>query len=63
MAALAVGLAFLGYAVGLQGYCLLKGYDIQAKELWSPIWPPGSVTGKATAKGSSGDIPGPEVKK
>ena len=44
MAALGIGLVFIGYAIGLNGYCLFKGYDVTPKELWSPIWPPGRTT-------------------
>ena len=46
MAALGIGLLWVGYAAGLYGYCLLRGYDITPKQLLSTSWPP--VKGKAS---------------
>lgn len=41
MGAIGIGLAFVGYTLGLYGFILLKGYNISFKELWSPTnWPP-----------------------
>lgn len=61
MAALAIGLVFIGYAIGLQGYCLIKGYDVTPKQLWSPIWPPGAAnTVKPSDSGADKVIHGTE---
>ena len=40
MPALAMGIGFLGYSVGLWGYCLLRGYDVTIGSLMSPLHPP-----------------------
>ncbi len=40
MAAIGIGLIWLGYTVGLYGFCLFKGYDITPKQLLSQSWPP-----------------------
>jgi hypothetical protein len=38
--AIGIGLVWIAYAAGLYGYCLMKGYNVSAKELMSPKWPP-----------------------
>lgn len=43
MAALGIGLIFIGYSSGLYGYCLFRGYDITPKQLFSSAWPPGAT--------------------
>jgi hypothetical protein len=41
------GLVWLGYGTGLYGYCLIRGYNISGRQIWSPVdwysgkWPPG----------------------
>jgi len=46
MIAIGMGLAWLSYATGLWGYCLIRGYDISPKQIFSPVgfyagpWPP-----------------------
>lgn len=41
MAAIGFGLLWLGYTIGLYGYCLIKGYDISTKDLFNTkSWPP-----------------------
>ena len=58
MAALGFGLVFASYYFSLQGWVLLKGYDITPAQMWSPIWPPGagSTTGTGEKKtGTSGE--------
>lgn len=45
MAAIGMGIIFLGYAGGLYGYCLFKGYNVTPKQLFSPSWPPGGDNG------------------
>lgn len=42
MAALAIGLVWMGYSLGLYGYCLFKGYDVTPKLLMNPQWPAGA---------------------
>jgi hypothetical protein len=39
MMAVAVGVAFLGYSVGVWGYCLVRGYDVTFGALWKTTWP------------------------
>jgi hypothetical protein len=45
MIALSFGLAWVGYAYGLYGYCLIKGYDVKFTALVNPVhvyqWPDG----------------------
>lgn len=40
MAAIGIGIIFLAYSAGLYGYCLIRGYDITLKQLFSKTWPP-----------------------
>jgi hypothetical protein len=40
MAAIGIGLVWVGYSVSLYGYCLFRGYDVTPKQLLSPQWPP-----------------------
>lgn len=54
MAALGIGLIWIGYTAGLYGYCLFRGYDITPKQLMSSAWPPG---GTPAAKQGSGNKP------
>lgn len=42
MAGLGIALVWLGYSFGLYGYCLLKGYNVTPKQLFSANWPPGT---------------------
>lgn len=39
MAAIGIGLMWVGYTVGLYGYCLLRGYNVTPKDLFSQSWP------------------------
>jgi hypothetical protein len=43
MTALSMGIILAGYAIGLYGYCLLRGYDITVKQLFSRNWPPNAT--------------------
>lgn len=42
-----IGIAlFVGaYSIGLWGYCLVKGYDVNLIDLWTkqPVWPPNTL--------------------
>lgn len=53
MAAIGIGLVWIGYTVGLYGYCLLRGYNITPKDLLTQNWPPGSKAGAKTG----GEVP------
>lgn len=44
MAGIGIGLLLVGYATGLYGYCLIRGYDVTPKQLFSSTWPPPSRT-------------------
>jgi hypothetical protein len=69
MPAIGMGVLWAGYAVGLYGYCLIKGYDVTFGQLIDPrssvSWPPGPIPdgqvlpGKAQARaGGTGKTPG-----
>jgi hypothetical protein len=40
MAAIGIATIYVGYSLGLWGYCLIKGYNVGLKELFMPTWPP-----------------------
>lgn len=40
MAALGLALVWAGYTAGLYGYCLLRGYNVSPKQMFSIAWPP-----------------------
>lgn len=40
MFALGLGTLWVGYTVGLYGYCLIRGYDISFLEMFAGPWPP-----------------------
>ena len=44
-----LGLVLAGYAVGIWGYCLVRGYNVPFLQLWGPVWP-GAAKAKTTAK-------------
>jgi hypothetical protein len=46
MIAIGVGLAWAGYAIGIWGVCLIRGYDVTFMQLFKPTWP---GTAKAAA--------------
>jgi hypothetical protein len=39
MTAIGVGVAFLGYAGGVWGYCLIRGYNVTGPQLFRLTWP------------------------
>lgn len=45
MPALAIVLIWSGYSMVLYGYCLVRGYDVAPKDLFSQSWPPGGKKG------------------
>lgn len=57
MAALAIGIVWIGYATGFWGYCLIRGYNVTPKQMLSPSWPPGSTKG-TPAPSTSNKAPG-----
>lgn len=51
MIAIGLGLAWAGYAAGIWGYCLVRGYDVTFRQCFAATWP-----GKGTAgEGTSGN--------
>lgn len=44
MVAIGMGLLFGAYAVGLYGYCLVRGYDVSFRDLFRMRWPGVQVT-------------------
>jgi hypothetical protein len=38
MVAVAVGLGFAGYTIGLWGYCLVRGYDVSFRDMFRTRW-------------------------
>jgi len=40
MAAIAMAMMFAGYTIGLYAYCLIRGYNVSPKQLFSSVWPP-----------------------
>lgn len=57
MAALGIGLVFLGYAGGLYGYCLFRGYNVTPKDLFSSSWPPGAKADTKPAVATTTVVP------
>lgn len=58
MAAIGIGLVYLGYSLGLWGYTLMKGYNISFNQLFDPkVWPPEQKQGN-TAAAITGSING-----
>lgn len=39
MVALGVGAFWLGYAVTVWGYCLVRGYDVAFRDVFKSTWP------------------------
>jgi hypothetical protein len=39
MIAIGVGLAWAGYAIGIWGYCLVRGCNVTFMQLFKPTWP------------------------
>jgi len=57
MTGIGIALAFIGYSAGLYGYCLLRGYNITPKDLFSTTWPPksvGNTIGRAVGSAAQG---------
>lgn len=44
MAGIGIALLFVAYSAGLYGYCLLRGYNVTPKQLFSTVWPPVTPT-------------------
>lgn len=38
MVAVGMGLVWAGYAVGLYGYCLVRGYDVSFRDVFRAKW-------------------------
>lgn len=56
MVAVGVGLVFAGYAVGLWGYCLVRGYDVSFRDVFRTQWQGAQVVPSPGHK--LGTIPG-----
>lgn len=46
MIPIGMGVSFAAYAIGVLGYCWLRGYNITFGNLWAQTWP---AKGKAAA--------------
>lgn len=46
MVAIGMTLVFAAYAVGMWGYCLVRGYNVTFAQVFAPVWP-GAVAKKA----------------
>lgn len=49
--AIGMALVFAGYAVGIWGYCLVRGYDVSFANVFGMAWPGVQVT-----SGGSGQV-------
>lgn len=56
MMAVALAVAWAGYAVGMWGYCLVRGYDVPFSGVLKPVWPGGGTTVAPNA--NAGGTPG-----
>lgn len=65
-----VGVVFLAYTTGIWGYCLVRGYNVQFRQLFGARWPgaakqastleiPASLTGPGA--GQLGRVPTPST--
>lgn len=48
MAAVALGIIWGGYTLGIWGYCLVRGYDVPFTGLFSATWPGGGQSSGTT---------------
>lgn len=39
MVAVGMGLIWAGYAIGMWGYCLVRGYDVSFRDCFRTYWP------------------------
>jgi hypothetical protein len=42
-----MGLVFAGYAIGIWGYCLVRGYNVRFTDVFAPAWPGATAAAKA----------------
>jgi hypothetical protein len=54
MIVIGMGMAWVGYTVGIWGYCLVRGYNVKFTDLVKPVWP---GTGKAAAPAPAAPAP------
>jgi hypothetical protein len=52
--ALGMGMLFGAYAVGLWGYCLVRGYDVPFSALFAGRWPGAAKPAKPAAPAGTG---------
>jgi hypothetical protein len=53
MTAIGMGLAFGAYALGVWGYCLIRGYNVPFTSMFAQTWPGSQVNMTAPANGHS----------
>jgi hypothetical protein len=53
-AAIGIGLAFLGYTVGLWGVFLVTGKNVGYRQVWGTAWPPVVPGATGSASGATG---------
>lgn len=66
MAGIGIALVWVSYTFGLYGYCLIKGYNLSFKQLFSTSWPPSGTGGSQPGEGDDGKrnvAPGPNTPK
>jgi len=39
MIAIAMGVVLAGYAAGIWGVCLVRGYNVRFRDVWKGTWP------------------------
>lgn len=49
--AIGMGLVWIGYAVGMYGYCLVRGYDVPFMQVFKATW-----TAPGAGEGSLGPV-------
>lgn len=51
MTAIGMGLAFGAYAIGMWGYCLVRGYNVPFTAMFGQTWPGAQVNATAPTAG------------
>ena len=55
--AIGLGLAWAGYAAGIWGYCLVRGYDVTFRQCFAATWPGAApAAGEGTAAGGAAGV-------
>lgn len=53
MTTIGIGGAFAAYALGIWGYCLIRGYNVPFTSMFGTTWPGAQVNQTAPAAGHS----------